>query len=106
MNLTRNPVLNELVPKEFYLVQNYPNPFKDKTTIKYCVAYKTNVKLTVYDSEGEVIKVLVDEEKKPGTYEVEFSVETLHDASLKNKFFYYCLEAGNFSSKKEMILEK
>ena len=109
MNLARDPVLNELVPKEFYLVQNYPNPFRDKTTIKYCVAYKTNVKLTVFDSEGEVIKVLVDEEKKPGTYETEFSAFTCHSGESRNLpygYYSYHLEAGNFSLKKEMILEK
>ena len=103
MNLTRNPVLNELVPKEFYLVQNYPNPFKDKTTIKYCVAYKTNVKLTVYDSEGEVIKKLVDEEKKPGTYEIEFQ-SVVGSRQLANRNYFYRLEAGDYNSEKEMIL--
>ncbi len=66
--------MNDLEPSEFYLSQNYPNPFREKTIIKYCVAYKTRVKLTVYNSEGKEIKKLVDEEKNPGTYEVEFSV--------------------------------
>jgi len=62
----------ELVPAEFYLSQNYPNPFGKKTVIKYCVPYKSWVKLTVFNSTGEKIIQLVDEEKKPGTYEVEF----------------------------------
>jgi hypothetical protein len=101
MNLTRNPVLNELVPKEFYLVQNYPNPFKDKTTIKYCVAYRTNVKLTVYDPEGEVLKILVDEEKKPGTYEMEF-----YAANLPAGVYFYQLRADAYVETKKMILLK
>jgi hypothetical protein len=101
MNLTRNPVLNELVPEEFYLVQNYPNPFNAKTTIKYCVAYKTNVKLTVYDSEDELIKILVDEEKNPGTYEMEF-----YAANLPAGVYFYELKAGEFISTKKMILIK
>lgn len=50
--------MNDLVPTEFFLGQNFPNPFSDKTKIKYCVAYKTKVKLTVLDSEGEIIKNL------------------------------------------------
>jgi hypothetical protein len=97
----------EMAPWKFYLSQNYPNPFKEKTIIKYCVAYKTRVKLTVYNSEGEEIKKLIDEEKKPGTYEVEFNtVETHRDASLQSETYYYCLKAGDYSSQKEMILEK
>lgn len=109
MNLSRNPVLNELVPKEFYLVQNYPNPFIEKTTIKYCVAYKTSVKLTVYDSDGNPIKKLVDEEKNPGTYEVEFSASACHSGEGRNLTegnYYYCLEAGQYKSNKRMEIIK
>ena len=68
--------MNNLVPEEFYLGQNYPNPFKEKTTIKYCVAYKTNIKITVFNSKGEIIEKLVDQVKEAGTYKLEFpSVE-------------------------------
>ncbi|MCW8823070.1 MAG: hypothetical protein OQK63_03230, partial [Ignavibacteriaceae bacterium] len=41
----------ELEPSEFSVGQNYPNPFKEKTVIKYCVAYKTRVQITIYNSE-------------------------------------------------------
>ena len=72
MMLSKNSEMEDVIPYEFFLSQNYPNPFKDKTLIKYCVAYKTRVKLTVLNAEGEEIEKLIDEEKKPGTYEVEF----------------------------------
>ncbi len=76
----------ELEPSEFSVGQNYPNPFKEKTVIKYCVAYKTRVQIIVYNSEGKEIEKLVDEEKKPGTYEVEFTnVETGHAPYLQDK---------------------
>ena len=97
--------MNELVPSEFYLGQNYPNPFKEKTTIKYCVAHKTRVKLTVSSSKGKEIKKLVDEEKQPGTYEVEFS--TCHSQESENTItgtFCYQLEAGDYSNQKMMII--
>jgi hypothetical protein len=100
--------MNEFVPSEFNLSQNYPNPFREKTTIKYCVAYKTRVQLIVYNSENEVISKLVDEEKKPGTYEVEFDAPVCHSRerrNIKKGEFYYCLKAGDYSSEKKMILE-
>ena len=99
--------MKEFVPSEFYLAQNYPNPFKEKTIIKYCIAYKTNVKLTVYNDKGEEIEKLIDEEKKPGAYEVEFSVcHSRESGNLKEEEFFYRLEAGNFRCEKFMILEK
>jgi hypothetical protein len=99
--------MNEFVPSEFYLAQNYPNPFKEKTIIKYCIAYKTRVKLTVYNSEGEEIEILVDEEMKAGSYEIEYNIVEMHrDTSLQSGTYYYRLEAGDYRSKKKMELEK
>jgi 5-hydroxyisourate hydrolase-like protein (transthyretin family) len=101
--------MNEFVPSEFYLGQNYPNPFNEKTTIKYCIAYKTRVRLSVYNSEGEEIEKLIDEEKKPGTYEIEFNAVTYHSregGKLEGGTYLYSLEAGDYLSEKNMILER
>ena len=92
-------LIGELVPSEFYLSQNYPNPFKDKTTIKYCIPYKTNVKLTIFNSFGAIIKKLVNEEKNAGTYEVEFNA-----AKLQSGNYFLKLEAGEYTSIKKLIL--
>ena len=101
---SNNLFLNELEPSEFYLSPNYPNPFREKTTIKYCVPYRTRVLLTVYNEKNEEIIKLVDEVKNPGTYEIEFSVEKHRDASLQSGTFFYRLEAGEYRSEKKMIL--
>jgi hypothetical protein len=98
-------VENDLEPTEFYLSQNYPNPFKEKTTIKYCVAYKTRVQLTVYNTGGKLIEKLVDEEKEAGTYEVEFSSET-DDRKLVSGNYLYRLVAGYYSCEEIMMIEK
>ena len=97
--------MNDLVPSEFYLGQNYPNPFKEKTVIKYCVAFKTRVQLTVCNSEGKVIEKLVDEEKLPGTYEIEFSAcHSCESRNLPDGYYLYRLDAGNYKSDKKMQL--
>jgi hypothetical protein len=105
--------MNEFIPSEFFLSQNYPNPFKEKTIIKYCVAYKTKVQIIVYNAEGEEIDKLVDEEKQPGTYEVGFYAFACHSGksadggrNLEAGIYYYRLEAGNYTSEKKMIFQK
>ncbi|RPI66918.1 MAG: hypothetical protein EHM47_15750 [Ignavibacteriales bacterium] len=105
--LNYNSIIDETTPMEFNLSQNYPNPFKEKTAIKYCVPYKTKVHLTVYNSEGKEIIELVDEEKSPGTYKVEFNtVETHRDKSLQSETYYYRLEAGDYKCEKKMQIIK
>ena len=107
MSLIKDTVLNNnnLTPTEFYLSQNYPNPFSERTTIKFCVAYKTEVKLEVFNADGEMIKTLLDEEKEAGTYEVEFDAAICHSregGNLEAETYTYQLLAGDFLSTKEM----
>jgi hypothetical protein len=89
--------MNEYVPSEFYLGQNYPNPFKEKTTIKYCVPCKTRVRLTVYNAEGNMVEKLIDEVEEAGTYEIEF-----YTGRLPYGIYYYRMTAGIFSETKQM----
>ncbi len=106
--LNNTLLMDKVIPLEFYLSQNYPNPFREKTVIKYCVAYKTRIRITVYNNEGEEIKKLVDEEKNPGTYEVELSAlgEVVGRRQLEVGDYYYCLEAGDYKSEKKLLLIK
>ena len=100
-NLKSNLNMDNLLPTEFFLSQNYPNPFKDKTVIKYCVGYKTSVQLTVHNSAGEELEKLIDEIKIPGTYEVEFNAATDKSGESRNLpdgYYYYCLDAGEYFS--------
>jgi hypothetical protein len=90
-------MLKDLLPSEFHLSQNYPNPFSDKTTIKYCVPHNCRVLMTVHNCDGAVVERLVDEIKKPGTYEVVWHAKDLPGGT------YECrLKAGNFGQTRKM----
>ena len=56
----------------YTLEQNYPNPFNPTTTIGYVLQEKSNAKLTLLNSLGEEIAVLVNEEQDKGYHKVEF----------------------------------
>lgn len=98
--------MDDATPIAFHLSRNYPDPFSEKTTIKYCVAYKTRVQISVYDAENNLIEKLVDEEKKSGTYEVEFSVSSCHSGERRNLtdgYYFYQMTAGDYSSDKKWL---
>jgi hypothetical protein len=69
--------ITETTPEKIKLRQNYPNPFNPITKIKYEISTAINVKLIVTNILGEVVKILVDEIKYPGNYEVEFNAAAL-----------------------------
>jgi hypothetical protein len=65
------------IPKNFSLHQNYPNPFNPSTKIRFDIPPSKGVRgmttqLIIYDVLGREVAALVDEELKPGTYEVEW----------------------------------
>ncbi|MEW6616880.1 MAG: T9SS type A sorting domain-containing protein [Patescibacteria group bacterium] len=90
-----------VIPNSFKLFQNYPNPFNPTTSIKYEVSSITNVRLAVYDILGREVAVLVNEEKIPGEYEIQFN-----GSQLSSGTYFYVLQAGNFSETKKMLLVK
>ncbi|HSP87586.1 MAG TPA: T9SS type A sorting domain-containing protein [Ignavibacteriaceae bacterium] len=99
---------NIKTPNEFILYQNYPNPFNPTTKIKYTIS--SNVKsqmskviLKVYDVLGNKVATLVDEEKNPGSYEIEFNAD---EYNLSSGIYFYQIKAGDFISAKKLILMK
>ncbi|MEJ2615848.1 MAG: T9SS type A sorting domain-containing protein, partial [Ignavibacteriaceae bacterium] len=63
----------------FFLKQNYPNPFNPGTTLSFAIAHRSFVSLKVYDILGREVATLVNEEKQPGTYEVQFVSLKVYD---------------------------
>jgi hypothetical protein len=89
------------LPKDFYLSNNYPNPFNPTTRINYSLSKSVNVSLKVYDVLGREVRTLVQGAQNPGSYTVIF------DASdLSSGVYFYRLEAGNYSETKQMLLMK
>jgi hypothetical protein len=86
---------------QFKLGQNYPNPFKGETAIQFVLPVREKVTLTIFDMNGRVAKVLVNNvSKDAGTHAVNFFT-----SSLPPGIYYYRLQAGSFSETKKMIVQ-
>ena len=98
-------------PKEYTLFQNYPNPFNPSTTIKYAIPFESNVKISVYNITGQLIKVLVNSEQPTGNHEVTFSTNN-NGVQLSSGIYFFTIEAqavggsGSFRQTKKMVLMK
>lgn len=119
------PISNN-IPSEFKLYQNYPNPFNPSTKIRFDVRPPLypllskegitglglnesidswRVILKVFDILGREVATLVNEQMKPGTYEVSFDAN-----GLASGVYYYTLvadsygEAGDFKETRKMVL--
>ena len=96
-----------LLPADFFLSQNFPNPFKEKTKIKYCLPVKSKVRLSISDSVGYTAKVIVNQIQEAGTYELEFNGSDLSNGEYSYVIIASDLVSGTnkiFSETKKMIL--
>src|SRR5574338_464392 len=98
-NFVRDP--EPKVWKYYHLSQNFPNPFNPVTKIAYEIPRNEFVKLKVYNSLGEEVITLVDENRSPGRYEIEFD-----GSSLTSGIYLYRIDAGGFLESHKMILLK
>jgi hypothetical protein len=79
----------------------YPNPFRDKATIRYQLIDRADVSLQVYSATGIVVAELVNEVQEAGLYYREFEA-----TGLESGIYYYRLEAGNYAESGRMTIVK
>ena len=89
------------VSENYYLSQNYPNPFNPITRIYFDIPKSTFTKLIIYDILGRELATLVNQQLKPGSYEVEFD-----GSNLSSGVYFYKLVAGDYINTKKMVLVK
>ena len=100
--------IDPVIPADFKLYQNFPNPFNPSTMISFSIPRSTeyysvlqNISLKVYDILGRELATLVNENKPAGVYSVQFSMN-----NLASGVYFYTLKAGSFTETKKMILLK
>jgi len=86
-------------PTQFELHQNYPNPFNPSTNIKYSIEDDANVTLSIYNTQGQFIKTLVQRSQSSGNYEV--SWDGSNNLSVKLPSGIYICKLNALSQKKE-----
>ncbi len=99
-------MIESLIPNEFKLNNNYPNPFNPTTVISYDLPTKAKVKLEVYNVLGQHIKTLIDEEQTAGQYEVVWDSNNQNGSRVASGVYFYRLKADSFIQSKKMILLK
>lgn len=83
------------------LHQNYPNPFRQATTIRFTLEEQTLVKLEIYDTIGRRIRTLYDQKLDAGLY-----VKTLDSSNLASGVYIYQLTTDQQTVAKKMTLIK
>ena len=86
---------------------NYPNPFNPNTTISYSVKENSLVRILVYNTKGQLVKTLVDEEKVPGNHSVQWNGVDHRGRNVASGVYFYMVSIGDdFRKTQKMMLLK
>ena len=94
-------VSESVLPSVNTLYQNYPNPFNPVTQIKFDLTKTANVRLGVYNINGQKVAELANGTMNAGNHAVEFD-----GSNLNSGVYYYTLEVDGIALTKKMVLTK
>ena len=104
-------VLLALQPKQTLLLANYPNPFNPETWIPYQLARDSRVRITIYDTQGAVVRRLDLGYRVEGFYTsrgkaAHWEGRNAVGERVASGIYFYQLETDDVSLLRKMVILK
>jgi len=95
-----------ILPNEYYLSENTPNPFNSATEISYGIAKDSDVRVDIFNIAGQKISTLVNDFQTSGRYTVKWDGKDEYGKTVATGTYFYSIKAGDFEMKKKMLYIK
>ncbi len=95
---------NDILPGTFTLYQNYPNPFNPTTLIEFDIPVKTIVEINIYNSLGQNIVTLMNDQVQAGSHTIEWNGNNKNNSAVSSGIYFYKLTSEDYTDTKRMIL--
>jgi hypothetical protein len=92
-------------PAFFFLAQNYPNPCKSSTVIRYGVGRTAHFKVEIYSITGQKIATLADREHAPGQYTVTWNLTDRSGNRVPPGIYFYRGAGGWYEQNRKLIVQ-
>ena len=106
VNLTTGLDNPNTSPTTFKLFQNYPNPFNPSTTIEYQISTTSDVEVSIYDINGQLVRTLVNETQNAGSYKLQWNGQDAEHRTVASGTYFYRVKSGSEVLVNKMILLK
>jgi hypothetical protein len=94
----------QMIPYTFDLGQNYPNPFNPTTVIKYSIARKCEVNISIFNILGQKVKTLVDQEQEAGVYNEPWDGDDDYGNQVASGIYFYKMYTSDYVETRKMVL--
>ena len=95
-----------LIPKQFALHNNYPNPFNPTTQIAVDLPEAAATEITVWNIIGQKVATLYSGDLSAGHHIVNFDGRDQNGKHLTSGMYFYRVTAGKYNAIKKMTLLK
>lgn len=95
-----------LLPDEFVVHDNYPNPFNPSTTISYGLPMDARVEVSIYNVRGQRVRQLLERDQTAGFQSVMWDGRNDAGRPVPSGVYLYRIVAGEFRASKKMLLLK
>ena len=106
VGLTSVDLKKYAVPDKYSLSQNYPNPFNPETTIEYALPKSGFVEITIFDTNGKLVRQLVSGQQQVGNHWVKWNGRNDSGTQVSSGVYFAKMKAGAFRQTNKMILMK
>ena len=93
-----------IIPDEFIVHQNFPNPFNPETEIRFALTRDTHVVISIYNMLGQQIGTLIDTQYAAGFHSVRWDGKDRNGSPVSSGVYLYQIQAGEFSQVRKMSL--
>jgi len=87
------------------LLQNFPNPFCDKTNIRFCLEDNSHTIIKIYNLYGRLIATLIDQSLPKGWHEFKWNAQSA-DRNISSGIYYLQIKTDHYELSKKMLLLK
>lgn len=97
---------NRIIPGDFSISQNQPNPFNAITTIHYSLPRRSHINIAIYNLLGQKVTTIVNEDKPAGHYETQWNGTDSYGNNVAGGIYFYHFKAGDYCATRKMVYLK
>ena len=91
------------IPAVTALAGNYPNPFNPVTRVSFSLKKKGHISMRVYDVSGRLVRILIDEVRDAGSYEIVWDGTNNGGRTTASGIYFCRMEADDYQRTIKMV---
>ena len=96
----------KLIPSDFSLQQNFPNPFNPSTEIRFDLPEEGQVELSVFNMQGQKVRTLESGKMKPGYHAIIWNGTNDNGSRVSTGMYFYSIKTNKFQAVRKMLFLK